>query len=233
MALILLVRHGQTDENVSGRISGQGPAPLNARGQEQAKLAGQVLASLNVTRLISSPVVRAHQTATILDEHLQLGIEQEPDLCEVGYGDWEGQTFQAVRDSPAFKLALNDPINAVFPNGESLVSVQQRGVRVVETIRQGPAKDVVVLVSHGDVIRMLVAHYLGMTFNDYRRVTIDNGAISVIELFESWIRVKAVNFIPQVGNLWLESFYETWQRTQNLVKPPQTNANGASSPAQS
>ena len=220
MALILLVRHGQTDENVSGRISGQGPAPLNTRGQEQAKLAGQVLASLNVTRLISSPVARAVQTATILDEHLQLGIEQEIDLREVGYGDWEGQTFQAIRGSPAFQVAMNDPINAVFPNGESLVSVQQRGARVVETIRQGAAKDVVVLVSHGDVIRMLVAHYLGMTFNDYRRITIDNGAISVIELFENWIRVKAVNFVPQVGNLWLESFYETWQRTQNLVKPP-------------
>ncbi len=220
MALILLVRHGQTDENVSGHISGQGPAPLNARGQEQAKLAGQVLAPLNITRLISSPVVRASQTATIINAHLQVGIEQEADLREVGYGDWEGQTFQAVRNSNAFRLAMNDPINAVFPNGESLVSVQQRGVRVVETIRQGAAKDVVVLVSHGDVIRTLVAHYLGMTFNDYRRITIDNGAISVIELFENWIRVKAVNFVPQVGNLWLKSFYETWQRTQNLVKPP-------------
>ena len=220
MALILLVRHGQTDENVSGRISGQGPAPLNGRGQEQARLAGQVLAPLNVTRLISSPVVRAQQTAMILDEYLRLGIEEEPDLREVGYGDWEGQTFQAIRSSPAFHLALNDPINAIFPNGESLVSVQQRSVRVVEIIRQGAAKDVVVLVSHGDVIRMLVAHYLGITFNDYRRITIDNGAISVIELFENWIRVKAINFVPQVGNLWLESFYEIWQRTQNLVKPP-------------
>jgi broad specificity phosphatase PhoE len=221
MALILLVRHGQTDENVSGRISGQGPAPLNGRGQEQAQLAAQVLAPLNVTRLVSSPVVRALQTAAILDAHLQLGIEEEPDLREVGYGDWEGQTFQAIRGSTTFQLAMNDPINAVFPHGESLVSVQQRGVRVVEGIRQGTSQDVVVLVSHGDVIRMLVAHYLGMSFNDYRRITIDNGAISVIELFDHWIRVKAVNFVPQVGNLWLESFYETWQRTQNLVKPPQ------------
>lgn len=219
MALIVLVRHGQTDENVSGRISGQGPAPLNGRGQEQAKLAAQVLTPLKVNRLISSPVVRAWQTAAILDEHLQLGIEQEPDLREVGYGDWEGQTFQTIRGGPVFQVAMNDPINAVFPNGESLVSVQQRSIRVVETIRQGAAKDVVVLVSHGDVIRMLVAHYLGMTFNDYRRITIDNGAISVIELFENWIRVKAVNFVPQVGNLWLESFYQTWERTQKLVKP--------------
>ncbi|ETW93597.1 MAG: hypothetical protein ETSY2_51160, partial [Candidatus Entotheonella gemina] len=139
MALILLVRHGQTDENVSGRISGQGAAPLNSRGQEQAKLAAQVLAQLNVTRLVSSPVVRARQTATILDEHLQLGIEEEPDLREVGYGDWEGQTFQAIRGGPVYHFVMNDPINAVFPNGESLVSVQQRSIRVVEGIRQGPS----------------------------------------------------------------------------------------------
>ena len=219
MALVLLVRHGQTDENVNGRISGQGPIPLNKRGQEQAELVAQVLAPLRVTRLMSSPVVRALQTAKILDLQLRLGIEEEPELREVGYGDWEGQTFQAIRGGTAFQLALNDPINAVFPNGESLVSVQQRSVRVVEGIRQGAPRDVVVLVSHGDVIRMLVAHYLGMTFNDYRRITIDNGAISVIELFDQWIRVKAVNFVPQVGNLWLDSFYETWQKTQKLVKP--------------
>ena len=218
MALILLVRHGQTDENVNGRISGQGSVPLNGRGQEQAKLAAQALAPWRATRLLSSPVARAWQTATILDAQLQLGIEEEPDLREVGYGDWEGQTFQAIRGGPAFQLALNDPINAVFPNGESLVSVQQRSLRVVEGIRHGPPQEVVVMVSHGDVIRLLVAHYLGLTFNDYRRVTIDNGAISVIELFESWIRVKAVNFAPQVGNVRLEPFCETWQRTQNLVR---------------
>ena len=220
MALLLLVRHGQTDENVSGRISGQGTAPLNGRGQEQAKLAAQALAPLRVTRLISSPVARAWQTAAIVDAQLQLGIEKEPDLREVGYGDWEGQTFQAIRSGPVFQVAMNNPMNAVFPNGESLVNVQLRSLRVAESIRYGSPQEVVALVSHGDVIRLLVAHYLGMSFNDYRRVTIDNGAISVIELFHNWRRVKAVNFTPQTGNLRLEPYYDTWQKTQNLVKPP-------------
>jgi broad specificity phosphatase PhoE len=73
MAWVILVRHGQTDENVSGRISGQGPVPLNSRGQEQARLAAEVLAPLGVMRLCSSPVVRAHQTAAMLDERLRLG----------------------------------------------------------------------------------------------------------------------------------------------------------------
>ena len=80
MALVILVRHGQTDDNVSGRISGQGPVPLNVRGKEQAQLVAEVLAPLGVTHLLSSPIVRARQTAEILAERLQLGIAEVADL---------------------------------------------------------------------------------------------------------------------------------------------------------
>ena len=58
MALVILVRHGQTDENINGRISGQGPVPLNARGQEQARLAAETLAPLGITHIFSSPSTR-------------------------------------------------------------------------------------------------------------------------------------------------------------------------------
>ena len=121
MALVILVRHGQTDENVNGRISGQGPVPLNARGQEQARLAAEVLAPLGITHLISSPLVRARQTAEFLAERLQKSIEEIPDLHEVGNGDWEGKTFNEMRTHPVAHQVFNDPINATFPNGESLL----------------------------------------------------------------------------------------------------------------
>ena len=85
MALVILLRHGQTDENVSGRISGQGPVPLNTRGQEQARLAAEALAPLGITHIFSSQLVRARQTAAFLAERLQKSIEEIPDLREVGY----------------------------------------------------------------------------------------------------------------------------------------------------
>ena len=130
MALVILVRHGQTDENVSGKISGQGPAPLNARGKEQAQAAADVLTALGASRILTSPIVRARQTADILAERLQVDIEEIRDLREVEYGDWEGQYFRDVRSHPMAHLVFNDPIKAVFPNGESLRDVQQRGVPV-------------------------------------------------------------------------------------------------------
>jgi broad specificity phosphatase PhoE len=220
MALVILVRHGQTDENVSGRISGQGPAPLNTRGQEQARLAAEILAPLGITHIFSSPLVRARQTAEFLAARLQKPIEEIPDLREVGYGDWEGKMFGEMRNHPVAHLVFNDPINATFPNGESLLEVQQRGIRVIEWVRDQHPQGIVTLVSHGDVIRTALAHYLGMPFNEYRRINLDNGAISVLELFDDWIRVKALNFVPQVGNLWLESFYPTWQKMQALAPAP-------------
>src|SRR5438105_13015788 len=166
MALVILVRHGQTDENVSGRISGQGPVPLNTRGQEQARLAAEVLARLGITHLFSSPLVRARQTAEFLAERLQKSIEEIPDLREVGYGDWEGKTFNEMRTHAVAHQVFNDPINATFPNGESLLEVQQRGVRVIEWLRQTHPQGIVAVVSHGAVIPPALAHYLGMPSND-------------------------------------------------------------------
>jgi broad specificity phosphatase PhoE len=220
MALVILVRHGQTDENVSGRISGQGPVPLNARGQEQARLVAEALAPLGVHYIFSSPLVRARQTAEFLAERLQKSIEEIPDLREVGYGDWEGKTFNEMRTQPVAHQVFHDPINAAFPNGESLLEVQQRGIRVIEWVRNTYPQAIVTMVSHGDVIRTALAHYLGMPFNEYRRLDLDNGAISVLELFDGWIRVKALNFVPQVGNRWLESFYPTWKKMQEVAPVP-------------
>jgi len=217
MAWVILMRHGQTDENVSGRISGQGPVPLNSRGQEQARLAAEVLAPLGVMRLCSSPVVRAHQTAVMLDERLHIGIEEVADLREVGYGSWEGKQFNDIRGERAAQQVFQNPLHAVFPKGESLLGVQQRGVRFIESIRYSDAAGPMVLVSHGDTIRTALAHYLGLAFNDYRRINIDNGALSVVELCGKQSRVKAVNFVPKAGQMCLKSFSESWQKTQTLT----------------
>jgi broad specificity phosphatase PhoE len=222
MALVILVRHGQTDDNVNGKISGQSPVPLNARGRDQVKAAADVLTCLGVTRILSSPLARARQTADILAQHLQVEIEEVPDLREVGYGDWEGKYFRDIRGEPVAQQVFHDPIKAVFPNGESLPDVQQRGVQVIELVHQTHPQGVVVLVSHGDVIRTSLAHYLDMPFNEYRRLNLDNGALSVLELFQNWVRIKAINFVPQVGTLWLESFYPTWKQIQQLA--PAQNA---------
>jgi broad specificity phosphatase PhoE len=177
-----------------------------------------VLKPLGVTHLFASPVARASQTAAVLAQHLLLPVEEVADLREVEYGEWEGKFFRDIRQHPMAQQVFDNPVQAVFPNGESLPAVQHRGVQVIEKLRRQYPHDVVALVSHGDVIRTVLAHYLGMPFNDYRRLHVDQGALSVLELFDDWVTVKAVNFVPQVGKLWLESFYPTWKQMQAVAE---------------
>ena len=143
------------------------------------------------------------------------------------YGDWEGSFFHTQRAHPAAHAVFHDPINAVFPNGESLPNVQRRGVEAVESARRRYPQGVITVVSHGDVIRTTMAHYLNMPFNDYRRLNLDNGALSVLELHDDWVRVKAFNFVPQVGSLWLKSDFSAWQKIKQLAPA----SNGASANA--
>jgi probable phosphoglycerate mutase len=171
-----------------------------------------------VTHIFSSPVTRARQTADILAQLLHLDVEEVADLREVEYGEWEGKSFHDIRQHPIAQQVFHDPIQAVFPQGESLVAVQQRGVQVIEGLRRQQPQGVMALVSHGDVVRTVLAHYLGMPFNDYRHLQVDLGALSVLELFDDWVRVKAVNFVPQVGKLWLDSFYPIWKQLQEPAR---------------
>jgi probable phosphoglycerate mutase len=177
-----------------------------------------MLVPLGVTHLFASPVARARQTAEVLAQHLQLPIEEEADLREVEYGEWEGKFFRDIRQHPMAHQVFHDPIQAVFPEGESLPAVQQRGVQVLERLRRQHPHGIMALVSHGDVIRTVLAYYLGMPFNDYRRLHVDPGALSVLELFDDWVCIKTINFVPQIGKQWLESFYPTWKQMQELAK---------------
>lgn len=219
MALVILVRHGQTDDNLSGKISGQSTTPLNVRGTEQAAAVANVLGCLGVTHIFSSPLVRSRQTAAILAQRLHLAVEERHDLREVEYGDWEGKHFRDVRTHPMAQKVWQNPSEVVFPNGESLLEVQQRGVQTIEAIHRAHPQSVAVVVSHGDVIRTALAHYLTVPFNEYTKLNLDNGSLSVLELFHDWVRIKAINFVPQVGTLWLESFYPTWKQIQRHVTP--------------
>ena len=94
---ILLVRHGETDWNASGRIQGHSDTPLNAAGRQQAQRAAQRLAPEPVRALYSSDLARAFETATIIGEPLGLTVVTSPRLRERQYGAWEGLTSAEIQ----------------------------------------------------------------------------------------------------------------------------------------
>lgn len=192
---LLLVRHGLTDWNERGRLLGRSPIALNARGQAQAKAVAAALRDVPVGLILASPQRRAQDTAAAIAAVHGLAARTEEGLAEVWLGRWQGKAWQELQDDPDVQHFLAD-VTYVCDAIEPTAQVQQRVVAVVERLRV-EATGCVVLVSHGDPLRVLVAHYLGLPLSAYRNFSIDTGSISLVHCLPSAApRLVLLNWQP-------------------------------------
>jgi broad specificity phosphatase PhoE len=196
---LVLVRHGLTDWNESGRLMGRQPIPLNERGRSQAESVATELRDVPVQRILCSPQRRAQETAAPISQALGCAVETEPGLDEVWLTRWQGKTFAELRDDPEVWRYFREP-GFVSDAFEPTEEIRKRVVSVIETLRQGPG-GVVVLVSHGDPLRIGIAHYLGLPLERYRSLAVLNGAISVLRFGPYRDRLMVLNAWPSGGGL--------------------------------
>jgi len=201
MAIILLVRHGETDWNRSGRIMGTRSVPLNQNGIAQAARLALELTALPAPTLYSSPVARARQTADILSSTLHVPVIEEPGLSEIGVGDWEGRYWNDFEGDPARMNFYLLPQEARPPGGETLGEVQQRAVAAVKRVLDGPGETSAVLVTHADVIRTIVAHYLETDLQTMRHMQIGHASVTALAITGSSGTLLCSNSLPDLG--WL------------------------------
>lgn len=174
MQHLLLLRHGQTDANASGVIQGHLPTPLNAIGREQSRLLGQRLATYSpaVTRLISSPLLRAVQTAAEFSHALHLPVEQDPAWTERHFGSHQGKPFDLVR-------IMTD--GGQHQDPDDAEPKDSFDARVRTAVQAVPFDGVTAVVSHGGVIgsvvRQVIAGKIPCTNPPAERTAIPNGAI--------------------------------------------------------
>ena len=161
-----LVRHGESEGNARGLVQGQTyDVPLTARGREQAILAARQVALLGPTYVVSSALLRAAQTAEAIAATTGLVADEEPRLRERSYGEDEGRPRSEVP-------ALGDP-DLVSPGGESFADVVARVRDWLTDLHRTRPHDVVVAVTHGDVIAAAVV-CLGLPRPETHH---DNGAV--------------------------------------------------------
>jgi probable phosphoglycerate mutase len=174
---IVLVRHGETEWSASGKHTSVSDIPLTERGREAAtRLRGQLG---TFALVLSSPRARAQDTARLA------GFEQpeiDPDLAEVGYGDYEGLTTDTIRETrPGWTLWADGS-----PNGETL---EQAGARVDRVIERALAADGdVVVFAHGHILRVLAARWIGLAPERGASFALDTAAVSELG-FERETRV--------------------------------------------
>lgn len=195
MTTIVLVRHAENDWVRSGKLAGWTPGVhLNEEGRRQANLLGERLASSRLDVVYSSPLERAVETAeSILSHYPGKTLCIEEMIGEAHYGDWTGESLRKLSRTRLWGVVQHQPSQARFPGGESIQEMQTRAVSAIDRIATEHPHRIVVAVSHGDVIKSIVAHYAGMHLDMFQRLVIAPASISIIHLGEHGPAVARIN----------------------------------------
>ncbi|WP_121251496.1 MSMEG_4193 family putative phosphomutase [Nocardioides ferulae] len=210
MATVILVRHGRTTANASGTLAGRLPGVrLDATGQAQADRTAERIAAVPLSAIVSSPLERCRQTAKAImrAQAGPLAIASERGITECDYGEWQGRALKDLAREKLWATVQSQPSAAAFPGGESLAAMQARAVAAVrrhdaavETAHGAGA--VWVAVSHGDIIKAVLADALGMHLDLFQRLHVDPASASIVRYTGARPYVLATN--SHAGDLaWL------------------------------
>lgn len=188
MATVILARHGRTSANATGVLAGRSPGVgLDEQGRTQARRAAARLRAVPLRSALTSPLQRCRQTLTVLlDEHPDAPrVRTDRGLLECDYGEWQGEELKTLAKHPLWRTVQEQPSAAVFPGGESLLSMQARAVDAVRrhdaAVEAEHGPDAVWLaVSHGDIIKSVLADALGLHLDLFQRIGVDPGSLSVV-----------------------------------------------------
>jgi probable phosphoglycerate mutase len=184
MARIVLLRHAHSVANEKNLLAGRTAGiALSKTGKAQAE---DLIARLGATQfdeVAISPLQRCRET---IDPWLAAGGVKSPvvvddSVSEVDYGNWSGKTLSSLRRKSQWKVVQDFPSQMIFPEGESLLEMQGRALSGFYRLNAVKGKGPRLLVSHGDVIKSIVAHCLGMHLDQFQRLVIEPASLTIID----------------------------------------------------
>lgn len=187
MTTVLLIRHGRTTANTDGVLAGWTPGvALDEKGEEQGRALSARLAPLPLAAVVTSPLERTVQTAQLMlgERADEVPVKQDERFGECRYGDWTGVKLKALAKDPLWKVVQAHPSAAVFPgaDGESMAQMQHRAVSAVRDWNARLGDDAVyAVVSHGDVIKAILADALALHLDQFQRIVVDPASVSVVQ----------------------------------------------------
>lgn len=188
MTTVLLIRHGRTSANTSGILAGRSPGvELDETGRQQVAEVGRRIAGVPLKALVTSPLRRCRQTSQALHAARSdaVPVSVDPGLTECGYGEWTGRALRDLSKEKLWATVQQQPSAVRFPGGESMTEMASRAVGAIRTwdarlqAEHGEAT-VWAAVSHGDVIKAILADALGMHLDSFQRIFVDPASVSVI-----------------------------------------------------
>ncbi len=196
MTTFFFVRHAltsHTGKRLSGWMEG---IPLTDEGRDQAATVADRLAEVPFKAVYSSPIDRALETAKAIAARQDLEVRTLRKLGEVEYGSWTNRPLKVLARTKLWTKVQRWPSAVRFPEGESLREVQNRAVDEVDRLAAEHPKDAICCVSHGDVIKLVLAHYMGIHIDLFQRIVIARASISVLSVSDHGPAILSLNASP-------------------------------------
>jgi len=184
LARLLLVRHGKTEWNESGRYQGISDISLSEEGLRQAEALGQRLAGEKIDAVYSSDLKRAVQTARTIASGRDLEMALCKELQEMNFGEFEGLTFAEIeRRHPDNDWWTARDADMELPGGESISQLAARVSQFAESLSRYKEGETVLVVAHGGTIRALICLLLGLGLEHWWQIGLDGGSITQIDTY--------------------------------------------------
>lgn len=197
---LVLIRHAHSVANASGVLSGRRPGiSLTEKGVSQSANLCLRLGSFPIAQLRISPMERCLETITpwlnevVLPVQPQLTPVIDENLNEVDYGSWSGKRLSVLSRKAEWKTVQQSPSRMYFPSGEGIAGMQARAMSSVHELASSKGSKTAVVVSHGDVIKSIVASALGVHLDEFQRIIIDPASVTVIDYSEIKPRILLLN----------------------------------------
>ena len=199
--LIYMIRHGRTDWNDQRRIMGREQVPLNTEGREMVEAVAGRLAGEGISAVYTGTLARTVETAEILAAAWGAILINEPRLDESAYEGWVGKKYTELKGDPDFDLYGTRPTSSNFSSGEGMTGIQERALEAVARIAEEAHGAKTALVSHADVIKPVITHYLGMDLDTMHRLAVANASVTLLDLaYPGEPRIRYMNLMPWKWN---------------------------------
>ena len=195
MIKLILIRHGRTLWNSSGKFQGQSDIELSQEGISQAEKLAENFPVTHIDRVYSSNLKRAYITGEIIAKKFNVPIIKDKRLCEVSFGSWEGLTYDEIHEKwpNEIETMFSTPDVLTMPEGESFAQVQKRGVEALLDIVNKHPDETIAITAHGGILRTLLAYALHMPLRYIWTLRQDNTAVNIVTFYGDKINVELLN----------------------------------------
>ena len=197
MTTVILLRHAHSTANEIGVLAGRTPGVLlSKKGVAQAINLKNRLGGLEFKDIRMSPLERCEATIKPWANERNISrslITFDEDLSEVDYGQWTGKKLSTLALRKEWRVVQKNPSQMIFPGGESLSQVQLRAERALMRSVKRAGKAFSLIVSHGDVIKSIIASALQLDLDKFQKIVIDPSSISILDFNKSGFRLLHLN----------------------------------------